>query len=334
MLVVDGSITNQPGPYTIYLTRASSLINDLDVRIPVRRATLVLHSDAGEQESLAEVTPGKYQTNTIQGVPGRSYWIQIALEDGTRYESNREKLNPPGEITSLSSRFQQDNVLERGTEVRADRFDLLVDATGFSTTENYMRWRTTGTYAIRTYPHLMTAVTPDGIVVPAPPPCSGYVFRNGALRQVDDCTCCDCWVTTYERLPYISDDQLIRGGTFKNVNIGAIPINRRTFYERYHVSVEQISLTMEAFEYFRLIKAQKEGAASLFQPPSAKLRGNVRREGTQELAQGFFWAGSITTKTLFIDKSVVPYSLPPIDTVKAECFQVRNAVATKPGFWR
>ena len=74
-LVVEGQITDQPGPYTVKLTRTADYsykaINLLETG-----AVVSIEDDQGNRETLREQAPGGvYQTRDagIQGVAGRSY---------------------------------------------------------------------------------------------------------------------------------------------------------------------------------------------------------------------------------------------------------------------
>jgi hypothetical protein len=331
--VVDGSITDRPGPYRVFLGRAASLDQDLDFRRGITGATVTIKSDQGDNEVLIETSNGNYETRVTQGIVGRSYWITIVTADGAVYESAPEKLNAAGELQSITTEFEDDFILVNNFGENKDKFNVSVNATGSLSTGNYMRWRTTGTYGILTFPHLITTNI-MGVLIPNPPPCSGYDVVNGFLTQIDGCECCECWVSVNDRLPFVSDDAVLEGGIFKNVFIGSVPVTRRTFYDKYHVSVEQIAHTQQAFEYFRLIKAQKDGATSLFQPPSGKLRGNIHRLDSKEEVLGYFWAGGITSKSTFITRDMVPYRVPRIDTVIIECHFLNGATADRPEFWR
>ena len=86
-LVVDGSITNEAGPYVVSLFRTRQLKTDLDYRLPEVRAIVKIFSDAGEEETLVENPSGTYTTSTIQGVIGRTYFLRIVTENGSTYES-------------------------------------------------------------------------------------------------------------------------------------------------------------------------------------------------------------------------------------------------------
>ena len=112
-----------------------------------------------------------------------------------------------------------------------------------------------------------------------------------------------------------------------------VPAQVEYFVQGYHAAVSQISLGRTAYNYFRVIRAQKEGAASLFQPVSGKLRGNIFRTNGEEEVQGLFWAGSVVKKSVYIDRYDLPNYLgtPPIKII--ECDALKNSTTTKPAFW-
>lgn len=61
-LVVDGSITDQPGPHTVKLYLSSSLNQDLDYPVYVSGASVQIRDDLGNTVSLTEIRDGVYQT--------------------------------------------------------------------------------------------------------------------------------------------------------------------------------------------------------------------------------------------------------------------------------
>jgi hypothetical protein len=75
-VVVEGNITNETGPYTIKLSSTANYYQP-NVFPPVTGATVVVSDDAGNSETLTEVIPGSYQTAHLQGVPGRTYTLNI-----------------------------------------------------------------------------------------------------------------------------------------------------------------------------------------------------------------------------------------------------------------
>src|SRR5258708_31300764 len=94
------------------------------------------------------------------------------------------------------------------------------------------------------------------------------------------------------------------------------------------------SLSKKSFEFFRLIRAQKEGTSSLFQPPFGEIKGNVSPVDSSEPVVGLFWATSVKTKYLFIFPSEVPYLLTPMDVIPNVCTVFSNSSTTQPAFWQ
>ena len=336
-LAVDAGITDEPGPYTVNIFKASNLDADLDRRIPVSLAKVSISDDAGNVEVLKESSLGVYQTNAvgIQGVVGRTYILKIITKDGKSYESLPEKLNPTAAIEELYYEFEYGNKIRPdGTVVSDDRFNVYMNANSLPEGENLYRWKWTGTYETESFPYLKTKNV-EGGPVPDPFPCSGFEVRNAKLFQAKPCECCTCWITMFQSTPKVSDDQFIKGNKFNNVKIAVIPVTRRTFYyERFHVNVKQMSLSRSAFNFWRVVQAQKEGAASLFQPPSGKVRGNIFSIDRNEEVQGIFYASSVKEKSIFIEKRDVPYTVKEIDTLKTSCKFLGTSTTIKPSFWR
>lgn len=333
-VVLEGMISDDPGPYTIKMYRTRPLGVDLDRLVPVRFAKIILFDDLGKEDSYKEVSDGVYQTSgLIKGEVGNSYHIRIQTREGRIYESVPEKIWPVGEVTKVYAEYEARTILKDGREVPANRFNIFTDSKGVSGSSNLVRWKTTGTYKVETFPQLRTKKIEGGIV-PDPYPCSGYIGRDDKLVRETACTCCICWVDETESVPQVSDDQFVVGSEFKRAKVGEVLINGNTFYEKYRVEVAQLSLTEKTFIYWKLIKAQKQGAGSLFQPPSAKIIGNLKGVNTEEEMIGLFWATSIKRNSIFINKKDVPYLVPRIDTLKAPCKFFSKSTSEQPSFWQ
>jgi hypothetical protein len=127
---------------------------------------------------------------------------------------------------------------------------------------------------------------------------------------------------------------LISGTQFNNIKVGEVPINEVLFYDKYMVDVEQMSLTKQAYNFFKLIRTQKEGASSLFQPPSGEIRGNINAVNNNESIIGIFWATSINKKTIFILPGDVPYKLVEPVPILYPCTNYPNSTTVKPAGWQ
>jgi hypothetical protein len=336
-IVVEGQITDEPGPYAVKLSRALSVDGETRVPEAILNAQVTLFDDNGSSEALVEQGDGIYTTTgLIQGEVGHRYHIRIETE-GKIFESEPDLMTPVGEVTSIRYEYEaRTKQLEYG-EFPDDIFNIYIDAEAGPLAENLVRWRFKGTYKVLTNPELHMTLALE-FWYPTPLPCSGHVILavpGAPLVKQSECTCCTCWVNQNETAPQLSDMQLIDGSEFRNIKVGEVPINSATFFDRYLVEVEQISLSRTAFDFFRLIRAQKEGTMSLFQPPSAQIISNVKAINNSIPVAGIFYASSVKLKTLYILPDAVPYPLPPIDFVTTECYSYyENASTEKPVQWK
>ena len=310
-LVVDGVITDEPGPYTIQLSWATKIEKSLVLdRKVVTEAKVSILDDIGTSEILSEKQPGIYQTKVggIQGVIGRSYSIKIETKEGKIYESIPDRMNPVGELDSLYYEFE--SYIPLNDQERYG-FRFFIDASSAEDTVNLVRWTFTATFEVDADPKLH--VLDSKSCRPDPRPCSGFVyvlFDGGYLKKVSDCTCCTCWVTRYENKPHVSDNQFVTNGKSKKIEVGFIPLEYFPFLKgKYRAQVRQMSLSRQAFNYWQLILSQKDGAASLFQPPTGKLKSNIFEKNGGDQVLGLFYASAIKTKRLYLSHKDVKVKL-------------------------
>ena len=84
--VVEGNVTNLPGPYQVTIGKTGEVTSDY-VFQGVGGATVSIRDNVGNGETLLEVQPGVYQTQSLQGVEGRTYYLSI-LVDGKTYSAS------------------------------------------------------------------------------------------------------------------------------------------------------------------------------------------------------------------------------------------------------
>jgi len=340
VIIVDGLITDQPGPYIISITGAVALDVDTTVSTPIRGVKITLHSDEDESEDVKETGPGIYKTSgLIRGKIGHSYYITFEMPDGSTFESVPEMIRTSGEVTDIRIQYEARTIKRATGNLPADVFNVFADGAAVPGEDgsSHVRWRFTGTYAVLTYPEFHSIFSQVSRYLD-PLPCSGYevepALGGGKLVQKRPCTCCVCWCTQYEAKPQVTDTELVSDGQFRNVKVGEVPITRATFHDKYRVTVEQMTVSRDAFDFFKIIKNQKDGVSNLFQPPAGKLRGNVKQVNASYPIIGLFWAASIHSRDLFIHREDVPYGVAPIDEIKQSCLGTYpNATTTKPANW-
>ncbi|MEQ8304591.1 MAG: DUF4249 domain-containing protein [Cyclobacteriaceae bacterium] len=328
-IVVDGFISDQPGPYTVILSRSLGVSENLRNASPFSAREVTISDNFGNSEVLTELELGFYQTSVsgIRGIPGRTYQLSIVTRDGKTYESSPQLMSPAGSIDTLYYEFESTKPLSGPTE---SGFRIFIDSSSPGESEKYFRWKFSGTYQVETYPELRTV--PCGQTrCPAPPPCSGFVGQT----QVAPCECCICWVKQLETSPKVSDNQFVSDGKFSRVEVGFVPVTEWTFYSKYLVEIKQLSLSRDAFDYWRLVQAQSEGASSLFQPPFGQPKTNIIPTNGGKPVQGIFYASSIAEKSMFISRDEVPASIPlPSVNIPEDCNVAFDfSTSNKPAEW-
>lgn len=331
-LVVDGQINDEPGPYTVKLSRTRKAL-DFTATKTVSASKVLISDNLGNSEVLKEVYPGAFQTDPsgIRGIMGREYTLRVETRDGNVYESSPEKIKPAGSVDSIYYKFERYQPLSGSPKYQ---FRIFSSSTGEPQGDNLYRWKFTGTYKVKTHPELRTTLAGQDRI-PDPPPCSGYTKK---LEQVNPCECCTCWVNFVNSLPKVSDSKLAAGSKFKDIEVGLVPVEYWTFFEKVQIEVEQISLSEIAYNFWKIASDQKAGAASLFQPAIGKPISNITLKSGKGEVQGLFSANSKSKKIIFltpndipVGASAIPDAPPPIAESCLAAFQF--STTQKPVNW-
>lgn len=338
-LVVDGLITNEPGPYEIDLFYTTSIDSTLKRPKYETGAIVFIVDDLGHEEPLYETEPGKYRTSEssiFQGEVGRSYHVRFITSKGKEYNSAPQEMMPAGEIDGLELGFV-DDVVPSGNPNEPEPFDglrLLVNARGVADNPNLFRWRWVGTYKTKSFPELVKEGGRNG-PIPAPLECSGYIRVGNHIQKVGECTCCICWATEYSSGAVVSDNRIVNEYTFNEVPIGLISVTSLHFFEKYHVEVQQLSVSPVVYEFWKLAGIQQGSGGNIFQPNAVKIRGNIRCvSDPDEEVLGIFSVSAIVKKSMFITPDQIPAPLPPLEMIAADCRQFfQNSTTTQPVFW-
>lgn len=334
-LVVDGLITNRPGPYTVELYTAYDVNTFINKPNPVTKATVQISDDAGTVETLTEVSPGKYMTafDGIQGVVGRTYQLSITTEAG-HYTSEPQVLADAGELLDLRYEFEEFAVSTSGEEPKP-AVNFIIDSKGRPGEQNFFRWRWSAVYETVNNPELKTTwVGKQPVEVANPPACSGYKSAGGKnIQRFDICTCCVCWVYEAGQKAVVSKNSSVVNDQFLNVRVAQIPMDERKFDVRYYFNVDQLSVSQDVYEFWKLVEAQQVGEGSLFQPNSVRVQGNIRSTtNPNEQVLGVFAASGIVSREVFVDRKQIPFAI-EVEVVPESCLLGEGATNTKPLFW-
>jgi hypothetical protein len=104
-LVVEGIISNEPGIFTVKLSRTQKykfIYDSASIKYE-SGAKVIISDDAGQIDTLREASTGIFKThsNITKGKIGRSYHIDIFTNDGKHYKSKPEEMIASPEIDTM-----------------------------------------------------------------------------------------------------------------------------------------------------------------------------------------------------------------------------------------
>ena len=81
-IIIEGNITNEPGPYFVKITKSISL-TDIGNYPSIDNAVVTISDNAGNSEILTAQGNGMYRTSMLSGVEGRTYTLTVMAENQT-----------------------------------------------------------------------------------------------------------------------------------------------------------------------------------------------------------------------------------------------------------
>ncbi len=85
-MVIEGVVTDQPGPYVVVLSKSGNYFEPSLYFPPVTHALVIITEDKGISDTLREVQDGTYLTSKIIGTSGRTYDMKV-VADGNEYDA-------------------------------------------------------------------------------------------------------------------------------------------------------------------------------------------------------------------------------------------------------
>ncbi len=110
LLVIEGNISDEPGPYFVKLSKTVNF-SDANIYPPVSGALVIISDNTGVVDTLTETIPGLYQTHSITGTQGNTYTLKVIAE-GRQYNAVSimpYKINLDSLAFNFESGFGADN---------------------------------------------------------------------------------------------------------------------------------------------------------------------------------------------------------------------------------
>ena len=280
LLVIDGSISDLPGPYFLNLGLTVSAHRRPD---PVLNASILITDELGNAESYFSLGNGKYQLNgtSVIGRPGGSYTVSISLSDGRVYRSLTETI-PTNSKPADSLYFSVDEskvISSAGIEVNNWNVNVYLSTKFGSDNLGYFRWSVDEVYS------LFPTCWPGAIS--CPPIC--YIYQPISVYNL-----------------FVVDRRNYSGNSIKNIHLEARNVDY-SFATRHYFNVVMHSMNSSTYSYWKKVQQLTTNRGSIFDSPPYTIAGNIKNiNDTKEIVLGYFEASGQKMTRLFVDRGYIP----------------------------
>jgi len=280
LLVVDGCITNENKSHYVKLTR--SILNMDETTVAETGAKVEISCNDGKREVLREVEPGFYKTDSINFVVkvGNRYKLSICTSNGKKYYSDECEILEPTIINNIH--YNKKSTIDvSGEQIEGVGFSL----DGKAPKDAYLRW---------TYEE-------DWLFI-LPYPTRGFFDENKCYVAFED-DYYKCWKKTKSHDIIIQSFQNQNSQDIKGKDICVIPSDYTDrFYVKYSMKINQLSISKMEYEFWTKLQESSEEVGDIFGTQPFSITGNIKSEmDDKEPVLGYFQAGSVTTKRIFLD---------------------------------
>ncbi|MBE0655911.1 MAG: DUF4249 domain-containing protein [Bacteroidales bacterium] len=287
LLVVDGKITNQPGPYTIKLSESSTLL--YPKYFPLTGYQLIISDDAGNSETLTETEEGTYSTapDGIQGIIGRSYQLTVNDPFGKTYASEFEELLPPVEIDTVYANLEYRS--NAGFSFDIPGYQFYISTKPGTSDTNYIRWQLE-----QTHQYIVDFKI--------------YFYYDGTLHDFPNPDSLEtCWLTHSIYSIYTSSTAGLEEPKIVDYPLHYISFDTREFSIRYSLLVEQLTISEKAQKYWSEVADQNTTGGDLYTRLPYQIQGNMHNIlNENEPVLGYFQVAGADVKRIYIDRPKPP----------------------------
>jgi hypothetical protein len=294
--------------------------------------------DSGQIVNLEERIDVYVPPNDFIVEPESIWQLNVILANGTSYQSLPEKVIASVPISEISATFETELFFRDNSGKFAPGHSLEVSLNDPVSDKNYYFWR------FRSYEKLFLCRV-----------CTGSILRDGqciedprtlAISPYFTYPCeQSCWRIRFNESIEILDDEFINGTMVNSLPIADIPLYST---EDILVFVDQLSLSFDAYQYYRRLKDIVDNNGNFDAPPPSAIVGNLFNPNDEnEIVLGRFTATSASTTSIFINRTQIleneiepspPVSIEPSPPFEpnvtiAPCIESRFRTGIEPEGW-
>ncbi|NOQ24112.1 MAG: DUF4249 family protein [Bacteroidales bacterium] len=286
LIVVDGLITNEEGPYMVTISQ-SMRVNFLE-KNPYQNCIVTIIENTGTTEILTEIEPGKYisSENGIKGIIGNEYSISIFTPEGKEYHSDFQELKEPVDIESVYT--ERDALLRVDYNYGLPGYQFYVKTKKASIQENYFLWNMTESYEYDADHMLAYYETKSGDQI--------YNGRYDTLKT--------CWKTQNVSYIFTGTTSKLSLPQITKQPLHFVGTDTKKLTKRYSVLVQQYTIGEKTYNYWQSIEKQSSNDNFFASTQPYSIRGNIENiNNEEESLLGYFTVASVSQKRIFVKKS-------------------------------
>lgn len=296
-IVFDGIITDSPEtqrPFYLTISTSVSLTNE-NKSTPIEKAKVEIIINNTERVQLKEIEAGYYHLpDKFNGKVGNTYQLELTTSWGRKYQSSIEKMPLVPPITNAFETYEPEGPSRTADGIPTPTTNIYVDFQDPPTPNNNYMWRW------KLYEELLWCITCK----------QGYYeveefydyYTGECVKDLDldafnlyDYPCAEpAWDISYSDKINIFTDIYSNGTLQKSKLVSQVPIFQKN---AALINIEQLSLTNNAYRYFKLFQDQTQNTGTIADTPPSPLSGNIRNlDDSKEQVVGYFTASSVNLK--------------------------------------
>jgi hypothetical protein len=296
--VVSGMVNDNDEVQTVSVSIASSISDPK--YIPVSGCNIHIFDDMGNQFEMQEAGSGNYQTRIDKSylVPGTSFMVEIITSDGTKIESDFDKMSECPELDTIY--FVRKETQENSSGQITQGLQFYIDMNAENLSSHFFRWEAIGTWKYNV-------------------PYAKMWYYDGAVHQIlpPDSSRMVCWSTQKVKNIYTLSTESFVDNRYSKLPLHFVDNNSPRLMNGYSLLVNQFSLSKAAFSYWDQLRINSFEQGELYEKQPLSIAGNLHNNtNPDQEVLGFFSASSVKSKRIFVSPiddfefNIIPYCKP------------------------
>lgn len=338
LLFVEGFASTDPGASFVTI-QISAIEFGVEVVNFVPGARVVMIEETSDTHvQLTEIQGAYVPPADFFAKAGERWQLDITLQDGRTIRSSVEQVREVVPVTDIKASYNPELIFREASEAYVPGHEIYIDFSDPGDRENFYYWRYRVFENMDSCETCYEGIFRDGKCLGKTPADSFEPYYNYQCQS-------DCWQIRYPEEIQILDDRFING-----LNVQAQAVARLPLYtkEDMVVEIQQMSISPEAFEYYRVLKDLIDNNSGINAPPPAGLVGNLTdTQDDSAFVFGRFTTVAATAAYLFVDRSNIPEDpiesqlrmireecevCPPDEVCPVECSPVTTAPCSETRF--